>query len=91
MTDALIRCGANPKIKQCVHQLWAAYLARIKIAYCEYPVAAPAYNEQEEEAIIDEEQSILPNWFSQTTDQGSQEGKNKNDEPKDLLFAPKKM
>ncbi|XP_057379813.1 TATA box-binding protein-associated factor RNA polymerase I subunit B-like isoform X2 [Daphnia carinata] len=91
MTDALIRCGANPKIKPCVHQLWAAYLARINIAYCESPSSAPVNKEQEEEAIINEEESILPNWFSQTTDQGSQEGSKKNDEPKDLLFAPKKM
>lgn len=90
MTDALIKCGANPKIKPCVHQLWAAYLSRIKIAYCESPVAAPEVPE-EEEAIFEEEPSILPDWFSQTTDQGTQEEKKKEDDPKDLLFAPKKM
>ncbi|KAI9558157.1 hypothetical protein GHT06_014910 [Daphnia sinensis] len=92
MTDALIKCGANPKIKHCVHQLWAAYLARIKVAYYEHPAAAcPVNKEQEEEAIINEEESILPNWFSQATNKGSQEENDENDEPKDFLFAPRKV
>jgi hypothetical protein len=33
MTDALIKCGADPEIKPTVHKLWASYLSKMEIAF----------------------------------------------------------
>lgn len=90
MTDALIKCGAPPKIKACVHQLWAAYLHKIGVAYCQTG-STSGISQTQNQCPEDQGASIIPDWFSQPTEQDSQEETEVSDGNRSLLFAPTKV
>jgi len=94
MTDALIKCGADPEIKPTVHKLWASYLSKMEIAF--YDDDNQVATENEEPATeVEEEPSIIPSWFSQNPEQDSLDESDdtlsQDREPikKTKLFAPK--
>lgn len=82
MTDAVIKCGASPKVKKCVYELWATYLCKLKVAFYENVDQTSNLN------TVDNEDSIIPDWFSQTS---TQQEKEEVSEKKKLMFAPPKM
>ena len=82
MTDELIKCGASPKIKTCVHQLWAAYLFKIEVV--------KRRKETEPKSVAVKEPSIIPEWFQPITPEVRQDESDAS-ASKDLLFAPEKV
>ncbi len=89
MTNELIKCGASPKIKDCVHQLWASYLFKVGVIKPRDPDEFVGVKQVED----NEEPSIIPEWFSQPINQESQdEGDTSLSESRhNLLFAPVKV
>lgn len=93
MTEALIKCGAPPEIKCCVHQLWAAYLSKMEVAYMKdnQPVERAS---SQNHTLNDEPASIIPDWFSQASTGGKidtdmDEGATTDDSS--FHFAPAKV
>lgn len=81
MTDALIKCGAEPAIKSLVHKLWASYLSRMHIAF---------YDEAHDEPATgaEFETSIFPPWF---TEEPKEDSETEKPTKNPALFAPIKM
>ena len=85
MTDELIKCGASPKIKTCVHQLWAAYLFKIEVV--------KRRKETEPKSVAVKEPSIIPEWYpvSHPITPEVRQDESEASASKDLLFAPEKV
>lgn len=92
MTEALIKCGAPPEIKPCIHQLWASYLSKLEVAYMkpEQPSEQPTGKSQ---AVNNELDSIIPDWFSQaSTGRPDTEGEDgATSDTSSFHFAPAKV
>jgi hypothetical protein len=93
MIDALIKCGADPKIKPCIHQLWSAYLCKLEVAYCDETSPSESENEYPRMEEVDEQPSIIPAWFSQDKDsefESDEQSLRLKKPKKNTFFAPKK-
>ena len=91
MTDALIKCGAPPKIKPCVHQLWASFLKKIGVAYCQLNITSKDHPDTSA-AVENQEVSVIPDWFSQNpVGNETQDDAADDTSQKSFLFAPAKV